>query len=546
MNKMTPGWFCRFTLSIIVLFSVSCALAQDYPDFVGYVNDYAHLLSAPQASSLNQELRDFDNQTTIELAVVTVNSIDGEDPQSYAADLANFWGIGKRDKDNGIILLVAMESHDIWIETGPGLAGEISDRQVQRIVDDIIVPQFRAGRSDQGIIDGTRALIDHFEGSAPSPAGIPAPAAPERPAPPSSQSQEGEDRSIIIWIAAAVAALIALPGAFFGITNPRRAQAKKNKAQLERIRRELDGMIGSSTAAIEALKDLKANYVLPVWKSAEEGFSSVDLDKLELDYIGAERASDRGWINAPAAQELIDDLDKSCKIAKKSISLPGERLAETKKAQREYQSRLAGLDQAFKQAENEIAGAQISMTTMMELEKAKQLYREAKDMADESPETVDWIVLRDRIQMAEEAVRQVSQNAARDKAIAAKIQGQDPEEMLAKIKESLENAEKDLGDSYSAWPDLEASREEYERAREYRSGNINTIDLYIILESIGRHVKHGHQSRQKEMEIARQRAEEMRAQERATSVRHNGFGESGSDSFGGGSMGGGSSGGGKW
>lgn len=305
-------------------------------------------------------------------------------------------------------------------------------------------------------------------------------------------------------------------------------------------------MVGSSTDAIEALDELKANYVPSVWKSAEEGFSSVDLDKLELDYIGAERASDRGWINAPAAQELIEDLDKSYKIAKKRVSLPTERLAETKKAKGEHQSRLAGLDLAFKQAENEVAGAQISMTTMMELEKAKQLYREAKDMAEESPDTVDWIVLRDRIQMAEEAVGQVSQNAARDKAIAAKIQGQDPEEMLAKIKESLEAAERGLGTSYSARPDLEASRAEYERAQEYRSGRINNIDLYILMESVDRHIEHGRQSHQREMEIGRLRMEEMKAKERATSVSHDGFGSSGSDSFGGGSMGGGSSGGGKW
>lgn len=223
-----------------------------------------------------------------------------------------------------------------------------------------------------------------------------------------------------------------------------------------------------------------------------------------------------------------------------------ERLADAKKSQNEYQSRLAGLGLAFKQAENEVAGAQISMTTMMELEKAKQLFREAKDMAGESPDAVDWIALQERIQKAEEAVGQVSQMAARDKSIAAKIQGQDPEEMLARMKESLEAAEERFGTSYSAQPDLEASRAEYERAQQYRSGKINNIDLYIILESVNRHIEHGRQSHQREMEIGRQRIEEMKARVRATSVRHGGFGSSGSGSFGGGSMGGGSSGGGKW
>lgn len=546
MNKINPAWFCRFALSILIFFSVSCAFAEDYPDFVGYVNDYAHLLSAPQASSLNQELRDFDNRSTIELAVVTVNSIGREDPQGYAIYLANLWGIGKRGKDNGIIFLVAMQSHDIWIETGQGLSGDISSRQVQQIVDEIIIPEFRAGRPDQGIIKGTRAIIDHFDGQSPvQGAGAPAPAASSRSSAPSSQSQRGKD-GILIWVGAAFAALIALSRAFFGIINPRSAQAGKNKTKLEGIRRDLDMMVEDSTAAIEALKELRANYVPSVWKPAEDAFSIVDLNRLELEYIRAVKASKRGWINAPAAQQLIDGLESSSRIASKNISLPMERLADAKKSQNEYQSRLAGLGLAFKQAENEVAGAQISMTTMMELEKAKQLFREAKDMAGESPDAVDWIALQERIQKAEEAVGQVSQMAARDKSIAAKIQGQDPEEMLARMKESLEAAEKRFGTSYSARPDLEASRAEYERAQQYRSGKINNIDLYIILESIDRHIEHGRQSHQREMEIGRQRMEEMKARERATSVRHDGFGSSGSDSFGGGSMGGGSSGGGKW
>ena len=71
----------------------------------------------------------------------------------------------KRDKNNGILFLVAMQSHDIWIEVGSGLKGQFSDSQVQQIVDNVIIPRFRASQPDLGVVDGVHSIIGHFEGS---------------------------------------------------------------------------------------------------------------------------------------------------------------------------------------------------------------------------------------------------------------------------------------------------------------------------------------------------------------------------------------------
>lgn len=549
MNKKTRGEFDIFVLLIVVLSSASSALAEEYPHFIGYVNDYAHLLSASQNSKLDQDLHDLDNRTTIEVAVVTMNSIGGENPGDYAVNLGNLWGVGKQGKDNGIILLVAMDSHDVWIEVGPGLAGQLSSRQVQEIVDDVIIPRFRAGNADQGIIEGSEAIIHHFDRSGlASPAAKASPSAPS-PSAPSSQSGSTGDHKFL-WIAAvALGLLIVLPGAFLYIVNPRRIQSKKNKAQLIEIRKGLDEMVEKATSALKALKELKASYNPSIWKGVEEDFNSVDLNEMELEFLGAKKISDKGWIQAPAAQKIISELQKSYEIALKNINPPVEKLAEIKKAQGEFQAGLAGLDAAFKQAEHEVAGATISMTTMMELEKAKQLYSESKAMAKQPADMIDWIMLRDRIHMAEEAVEQVSKDAVRDRAIAEEIQGQDPEEMLAKMKETLEAAEKSLGDSYAAKPDLQAGRADYERAQEYRSGRINTIDLYLHMMSVNKNVEHGYQDHQREMvnrrgmELARLREAE-RSRQNAASAGNTGFWSSVWEIFGGGRMGGGSSGGG--
>ena len=241
---------CKFTFLIIILLAIQSTSASNYPDFVGYVNDYAHLLSAPQASILNQELRDFDNRTTIEVALLTVNSIGSENPQSYAVNLANYWGIGKRDKNNGILFLVAMQSHDIWIEVGSGLANRFGDSQVQEIVDNVIIPQFRANRPDLGVIEGVHSIINHFDGTSTSKIGpIPLPSPQDR--------DIGNPNFIKLAASVLLLALLGILSAF-GIT--RRSQVKKNNAKINDSEKLLNELVEREASALEALKELKANY----------------------------------------------------------------------------------------------------------------------------------------------------------------------------------------------------------------------------------------------------------------------------------------------
>jgi hypothetical protein len=197
------------------------------------------------------------------------------------------------------------------------------------------------------------------------------------------------------------------------------------------------------------------------------------------------------------------------------------------------------------QAEKETTGEQISMATRMNLEAARYVHQEASSLAEQPAGTVDWIVLLGKLVKVREDIEQVSKDTVRDRAIAEKIQGQDPDELLVKMKQTLEAAEKSLGPLGAAKQDLKAARAEYDLAQEYRAGRMNTIDLYLIMSRINSNIEHGHQHHQKAVEEAR-KVEKARSQERATAVHHTGFGGSGSRSFGGGRMGGGSHGGGKW
>ena len=526
---------CKFTFLIIILLAIQSTSASNYPDFVGYVNDYAHLLSAPQASILNQELRDFDNRTTIEVALLTVNSIGSENPQSYAVNLANYWGIGKRDKNNGILFLVAMQSHDIWIEVGSGLANRFGDSQVQEIVDNVIIPQFRANRPDLGVIEGVHSIINHFDGTSTSKIGpIPLPSPQDR--------DIGNPNFIKLAASVLLLALLGILSAF-GIT--RRSQVKKNNAKINDSEKLLNELVEREASALEALKELKANFVPSIWKSAEEAFNLVDHERLELELLGAKRTANRGLIFALVAQSQISELENSFEKSQRNIDAPISKLAEAKSAQKECAAILAGLKAAFLQAEEETTGEQISMATRMNLEAARYVNQEASSLAEQPEGTVDWIVLLAKLVKVREDIEQVSKDAVRDRAIAEKIQGQDPDELLVKMKQTLEAAEKSLGPLGAAKQDLKAARAEYDLAQEYRAGRMNTIDLYLIMSRINSNIEHGHQHHQKAVEEGR-KVEKARSQEGATAVHHTGFGGSGSRSFGGGRMGGGSHGGGKW
>ncbi len=523
MNRKCLAIFCLLSIEILALFSVASAQAADYPEYMGYVNDYAHLLSEEQTIELNREMSEFDRRTTIELAVVTVDSIGGQSPGEYAVDLGNLWGVGKEGKDNGIILLVVMDSHDIWIETGPGLVGEISDRQVQEIVDRTIIPEFRAGKADQGIIKGSEALIRHFDILIPS-AASPAESAPSVP----SADGGGKEGYSFMWIAAFVSLFIAIGWAILRMLGPRISQAKENSARLVQIRKGLDGLVEDGTSALGALAELKGGYAPSIWRKAEEDFSSVDLNRLELEFIEAKKLSDRGWVQAPTAQEMIAALEESLMVAAKNINCPVERLAQAKKAQSESVAALAGLASALARAEVVATGKEKSMAIMMDLERAKQFYQEAKAQADQPPESVDWIVLQEKIQTAEEAIEQVSSVDIKDRTPEDNDKELNPEEMLGRMRGALEAAERSIGDSTAARPYLDAARSDYEKAQEYRSGRISITDLNLLRTSLDRNIElayHNHQKEmtdRREMELARLR-EEQRIRQESIHVHGPGF-----------------------
>ncbi len=136
-----------------------CQTIPAKPNPPRLVNDYAHILSAEDADRLEKKLVAYDDSSSTQIAVVTVESTGDYPIEDYARKILRDWGVGNKKTNNGIVLLVAIKDHKVRIETGYGMEGSIPDVTASHIIQDNIVPNFRSDNYYQGLNDATDAII---------------------------------------------------------------------------------------------------------------------------------------------------------------------------------------------------------------------------------------------------------------------------------------------------------------------------------------------------------------------------------------------------
>ncbi|MGN6477014.1 MAG: TPM domain-containing protein, partial [Flavipsychrobacter sp.] len=114
------------------------------PEPIRYVNDFAGMLSSSEDAQLEAKLQQFDQQTSTQITVVTVKSIGSYDIAQYSTELGQRWGVGRKGKDNGVVVLASLDDHQIDISTGYGLEGALTDIQCAHIIRNEMVPSFKA------------------------------------------------------------------------------------------------------------------------------------------------------------------------------------------------------------------------------------------------------------------------------------------------------------------------------------------------------------------------------------------------------------------
>jgi uncharacterized protein len=133
------------------------------PQPSGPVYDGANIIAPADKAALEQKLTAYNQQTGRAIVVATVPSLDGEDVESYAQQLAQTWDIGGKESENGLLLLVAPNERKMWISTARGLQERMTDIMAGRIYRDVMVPRFKVGDLSGGIVAGVDAVIQQLD-----------------------------------------------------------------------------------------------------------------------------------------------------------------------------------------------------------------------------------------------------------------------------------------------------------------------------------------------------------------------------------------------
>jgi uncharacterized protein len=124
-----------------------------------WVTDMPGMLRADTIARLNSTIGEFERTNGAEMAVVVVRSLDGLSIDEAAVKLFELWKIGKKGRDNGLLLLWSTGDRRVRVEVGYGLEGVLPDGKVGRILDTYVMPKFRAGQFDEGVLAGVDALL---------------------------------------------------------------------------------------------------------------------------------------------------------------------------------------------------------------------------------------------------------------------------------------------------------------------------------------------------------------------------------------------------
>lgn len=138
---------------------VTTAAAFDFPPLTGRIVDQVRLLSPQAKDKIEGLLKDHEDRTGNQVVVVTVPSLEGRSIEEYGVELGRHWGIGQKDKNNGVILLIAPNERQARIEVGYGLEGTLTDALSSVIISRRLIPAFKNGDFDGGITSGIEGIL---------------------------------------------------------------------------------------------------------------------------------------------------------------------------------------------------------------------------------------------------------------------------------------------------------------------------------------------------------------------------------------------------
>lgn len=143
---------------LVLLLFIQIAGAVNYPQLTEHLTDNANIIDNEYKQKITDLAESIEKNTTVEIAVLTIESLEGDTPENYAINTFRKSGVGKKDKNNGLLILVAKNDRKYKFEVGYGLEGTIPDAMKVPIGDKIITPNFKNGDYGKGIYESMIAI----------------------------------------------------------------------------------------------------------------------------------------------------------------------------------------------------------------------------------------------------------------------------------------------------------------------------------------------------------------------------------------------------
>jgi uncharacterized protein len=154
-----------FLLNILLFSAVGFSQTiPERPNPPRLVNDFANLIG-PQAQQLEQKLVAYNDSTSTQITIVTVTTLNGYAASDFATELGHKWGVGRKGRDNGLVILLAKQERDVFIATGYGMEEKIPDAIASRLVRNVLIPHFKDGKFYEGLDEATDEIIARLSGT---------------------------------------------------------------------------------------------------------------------------------------------------------------------------------------------------------------------------------------------------------------------------------------------------------------------------------------------------------------------------------------------
>lgn len=160
---LLPRWVAALLVALLVCLP-SFAWAREVPPLRAHVNDDADMLSPAAEQALETKLTEYEKRTQQQFALLTVESLEGDALEDFSIRVVEAWKLGKKGKDDGLLLLVVERDRKLRIEVGYGLEGDVTDAFSARVVRNVLTPALRSGRAEQGIQEAFDALMAQASG----------------------------------------------------------------------------------------------------------------------------------------------------------------------------------------------------------------------------------------------------------------------------------------------------------------------------------------------------------------------------------------------